>query len=929
MTISSQLKRLSYSGNGSTTSFAYSFRILDQASLKVVVQSAAGVDSVKTITTDYTVSGVGSSVGGAVDFVTAPLLGETVSIILDPELTQLTDYSTGGAFPAQSHEDALDKQLNINKRSRDIADRSITLPDGDVDGSGAYDAKNNRIKNLTTGILGTDLVTKDYVDAQASGLVGAVIATGGVTNRTLQDHTGDMLSVKDFGALGNGSANDTASVQAACAQGGSLFFPAGTYMLDEVTITKKCQITLEPLAILKQRSITGGQDQAILKFSTGSDFSSVEGGQFDGNAAALTGGHTAQVMTSIRVVGGPTHIRVSNTYIHDFLHAGWYFGSGSNSVFENIHVKDCGKGCTHQEANNGRVENVTFEGISNNGKAIYQHATEFRDADNLAMKNVRIVDFAPDNSGLEPTATAFTFERMLRFDASGLVATGFTGVTKPGMGFAIDSTSRSNLRGLSVDGGYDEGISIHTCEDTAIEGIYCNLEYNTAAAGGIGVRCRTAGLGLRPTVPGVANNYRSNAACRNLTISNALVMGAEADGFAIQSGGVRLTNCSAIGNDNNGFRVDQDLANGHFANAPTPESSDVVLDACLSMYNGSNGVVVDKGSDVYIRGGTYNNNGQDSALGSGVRCGILINDVDRVSVVDVTASDTQNWSTKTNGASFQPGSTTGNQYAVSMIAPGLLNVGQHIRLVDAGGSGSHADVKIVSMSGDDLTAETSGPFTYSASGNVTALTGTFSTTDYAVAGSSGALHTEVTGKTWVLASSPAEWRRMVRVSSANVAVLDTVFSSNLSGASLQKLQVDVQPLASQQYGILCSANPTAVTISSAVASGNVTLDVRIPTKSVVKRVGPTSSTRADVASSGTIVIPSGIEYVRLTGTTGVGTITAGYSGQKVTLEFGGSITVTDGSNINIAGNFSATVGDTMQLVCDGTNWNEISRSNNA
>tara|TARA_R110000822_G_scaffold107565_2_gene236432 strand:- start:18 stop:1697 length:1680 start_codon:yes stop_codon:yes gene_type:complete len=139
--------------------------------LKVVVQSAAGVDSVKTITTHYTVSGVGSSVGGAVVFVTAPVLGETVSIILDPELTQLTDYSTGGAFPAQSHEDALDKQLNVNKRTRDLVDRSLNLPDGDVDGSGAYDANSNRITDLATPTGANDAATKSYTDSVVAAAV--------------------------------------------------------------------------------------------------------------------------------------------------------------------------------------------------------------------------------------------------------------------------------------------------------------------------------------------------------------------------------------------------------------------------------------------------------------------------------------------------------------------------------------------------------------------------------------------------------------------------------------------------------------------------------------------------------------------------------------------------------------------------------------
>jgi len=109
--------------------------------------------------------------------VTAPVLGETVSIILDPELTQLTDYTTGGAFPAQSHEDALDKQLNIHKRTRDKADRSLTLPDGDVDGSGAYDASSNRIKDLATPTGANDAATKSYSDSVVAAALISPSAT--------------------------------------------------------------------------------------------------------------------------------------------------------------------------------------------------------------------------------------------------------------------------------------------------------------------------------------------------------------------------------------------------------------------------------------------------------------------------------------------------------------------------------------------------------------------------------------------------------------------------------------------------------------------------------------------------------------------------------------------------------------------------------
>ena len=40
------------------------------------------------------------------------------------------------------------------------------------------------------------------------------------------------------------------------------------------------------------------------------------------------------------------------------------------------------------------------------------------------------------------------------------------------------------------------------------------------------------------------------------------------------------------------------------------------------------------------------------------------------------------------------------------------------------------------------------------------------------------------------------------------------------------------------------------------------------------------------------------------------------------------LTVTDGGNLKLAGNFVTALGSTITLVCDGTNWYEISRSAN-
>lgn len=84
-----------------------------------------------------------------------------------------------------------------------------------------------------------------------------------------------------------------------------------------------------------------------------------------------------------------------------------------------------------------------------------------------------------------------------------------------------------------------------------------------------------------------------------------------------------------------------------------------------------------------------------------------------------------------------------------------------------------------------------------------------------------------------------------------------------------------------------------------------------------------------IASASTIAIPLGQRVASISGTTGITSITAtGHSGATVVLVFQGALTVTDGSNLRLAGNFTTTADDTLTLACDGTNWFEVARSVN-
>jgi len=67
-------------------------------------------------------------------------------------------------------------------------------------------------------------------------MVGYKRSDTGSTLRVLADKLSDSVSVKDFGALGDGVSNDTVALQAALDTGKSLYFPAGVYLTDPLTI---------------------------------------------------------------------------------------------------------------------------------------------------------------------------------------------------------------------------------------------------------------------------------------------------------------------------------------------------------------------------------------------------------------------------------------------------------------------------------------------------------------------------------------------------------------------------------------------------------------------------------------------------------------------------------------------------------------------
>ena len=129
MTISSTTVRNSYSGDNSTTTFSYTFKIFADSDIQVIIRSANGTETTKTITTHYTVTGAGNSGGGSVIFTSGNIPTSTQTVVLRRNIpqTQAIDYIANDPFPAESHEEGLDRATMAIQQLQEELTRSIKL----------------------------------------------------------------------------------------------------------------------------------------------------------------------------------------------------------------------------------------------------------------------------------------------------------------------------------------------------------------------------------------------------------------------------------------------------------------------------------------------------------------------------------------------------------------------------------------------------------------------------------------------------------------------------------------------------------------------------------------------------------------------------------------------------------------------------------
>jgi hypothetical protein len=248
MPVQEQTPYTEHVGNGVTTTFAYQFKVLELQDLEVQVDGVIQVGN-------YSVTGLGNDAGGTVVFDVAPANLAAILLVSEVVLERSTDYQENGDLQSSTLDADFDRLWLAAQGGKAKLSSAIRVPLTEqvpplpkaaqrANLFIVFDALGNPTVSAGPGTdssLRTDLANQ-AISTLGVGLLGYINSYAGAVGRPLREKLAEIVSVKDFGAKGDGVTDDTAEIQAAfdyianlapggTAIGGVLHFPPGEYMV--------------------------------------------------------------------------------------------------------------------------------------------------------------------------------------------------------------------------------------------------------------------------------------------------------------------------------------------------------------------------------------------------------------------------------------------------------------------------------------------------------------------------------------------------------------------------------------------------------------------------------------------------------------------------------------------------------------------------
>jgi hypothetical protein len=161
----------------------------------------------------------------------------------------------------------------------------------------------------------------------------------GAAERSVEEKLADFISVRDFGAAGDGATDDTAAIQAAIDAGGTgctIFFPPGTYRITSTVRIGEDRVHLRCSGGWSTTFVFAPTADDVMFHFEKSDGASILFQCSVTGGCGVTSGDTTFRKTAFRVVDH------SAFQIRDVNCNGWHTASGGNSIILQIAGREWG-----------------------------------------------------------------------------------------------------------------------------------------------------------------------------------------------------------------------------------------------------------------------------------------------------------------------------------------------------------------------------------------------------------------------------------------------------------------------------------------------------------------------------------------------------------------------------------------------------------